>query len=124
MRHSRFTDRCARLQIQLLRLSAGWLWFGWDELAFAVFVGGAEGVAAVGDEVVVVATDSPEVEDARLTIRSNCNDVVPFEAFGAMTACDDACGVAVGECGFEFGGNAAAVVTDGTDIYAFGDQNF
>ena len=23
--------------------------FGWDELAFAVFVGGAEGVAAVGE---------------------------------------------------------------------------
>ena len=103
---------------------AGWLWFGWDELAFAVFVGGAEGVAVVGDEVVVVATDSPEVEDAGLAVGCDGYDVVAFKAFGAVAACDDACGVAVGECGFEFGGDVAAVVTDGTDIYAFGDQNF
>ena len=64
-------------------------------MAFAVLVGWAERVAPMGDEIMVVATDPPEVEHARLTIRSDCDDMVTFESFGAVTTHDDTCRVAI-----------------------------
>ena len=85
-------------------------------------VGWAERVAAVGDEIMVVATDPPEIEHAGLTICCDRDDVVSFEAFGAVTTHDDTCRVAIYERGLEFGGDFASVVADGADIDAVRDQ--
>ena len=93
-------------------------------MALAVVVGWAEGVAAVGDEIVVVATDPPKIEHARLTIRCDRDDMVTFEAFGAVTTHHNTRRVAIDERGLEFGGDLSSVVTDGTDIDAVRDQHF
>ena len=93
-------------------------------MAFAVVVRWAEGVAAVRNEVVVVATDPPEVEHARLTICCDRNDMVTFESLSAVTTHHDTRGIAIDECGFQFGRDLASVVTDSTDIDAIRDQHF
>ena len=96
---------------------------GWDELALAVVVGWVEGVAAVGDEVVVVVADSSEVEEAGLAVVGDGVDVVVFEAELSVAAGDDALRVAVGDRGLELGGEVSAVVADGSDVFAFGDED-
>ena len=93
-------------------------------MAFAVVVGWAEGIAAVRNEIMVVATDPPKIEQARLTIRCNRNDMVTFESLSAVTTHHDTRGIAIDECGFQFGRDLASVVTDSTDIDAIRDQNF
>ena len=93
-------------------------------MAFAVVVAWAEGVAAMGDEIMVMATDPPKIEHARLAVRCDRDDMVTFDAFGSVTTHDDTRRIAIYERGCEFGGDLASVVTDSTDIDAVRDQNF
>jgi hypothetical protein len=81
-----------------------------------------DGVAALGDLVVVVAADrADEVVGGELVLGEG-EGVVALQAVGGVTAADLAALVAFVDCDLQWFGNVAGLGDDGLDVDAVGDD--
>jgi hypothetical protein len=81
-----------------------------------------DGVAAVGDLVVVMATDRADELVGGELVLGDGQGVVAFQPVGGVTAADLAALVAFVDCDLQWFGNVAGLGDDGLDVDTVGDD--